>query len=137
MCATMTSSTTCYKMSTPPWKACWSPSWWEGFVVEQIVGAAPPLTEFSFYRTAAGAEMDLVATLGGRSVGYEIKLSSAPTVGKGFWHACEDLGVERAYVVAPVAETSSRPVPVETDGEAAGQLPATFEILPRALNLRC
>ncbi len=40
-------------------------------------------------------------------------------------------------VVAPVAETKGRPVLIETDGEAAGRLPATFEILPRALNLRC
>ena len=77
---------------------------WEGFVIEQIVGAAPPLAQLSFYRTVAGAEMDLVVTAGGRSVGYEIKLSNAPKVGKGFWQACEDLGVERAYVVAPVAE---------------------------------
>ena len=78
---------------------------WEGFVIEQIMGAAPPLAEFSFYRTTAGAEMDLVVTEGSRSVGYEIKLANAPTVGKGFWHACEDLGVERAYVVAPVSES--------------------------------
>ena len=40
-------------------------------------------------------------------------------------------------VVAPVAETRGKPVLIETDGEAAGRLPATFEILPRALNLRC
>jgi len=40
-------------------------------------------------------------------------------------------------VVAPVAETGGRPVLVETDGEFAGRLPASFEILPRALNLRC
>lgn len=40
-------------------------------------------------------------------------------------------------VAAPVAETRGRPVLIETDGEAAGRLPATFEILPRALNLRC
>ncbi|HEX3809638.1 MAG TPA: diacylglycerol kinase family protein [Rhizomicrobium sp.] len=39
--------------------------------------------------------------------------------------------------VTPVAETSERPVFIETDGELAGQLPATFEILPRALNVRC
>jgi len=78
---------------------------WEGFVIEQIIGAAPPQAEFSFYRTAAGAEMDLVVTVGGRSVGYEIKLSNAPRVGKGFWHACEDIGVDKAYVVAPVAES--------------------------------
>jgi predicted AAA+ superfamily ATPase len=77
---------------------------WEGFVIEQIIAAAPPLSEFSFYRTVAGAEMDLVVTTGGRSVGYEIKLSNAPKAGKGFWHACEDLGVTRAYIVAPVLE---------------------------------
>lgn len=40
-------------------------------------------------------------------------------------------------MVAPVAETMGRPVLIEVDGESAGQLPATFEILPRALNLRC
>lgn len=40
-------------------------------------------------------------------------------------------------VVAPVAETRGQAVLIETDGEAAGRLPATFEILPRALNLRC
>jgi diacylglycerol kinase (ATP) len=38
---------------------------------------------------------------------------------------------------APVAETKGRHVLIEVDGENAGQLPATFEILPRALNLRC
>jgi diacylglycerol kinase family enzyme len=40
-------------------------------------------------------------------------------------------------VAVPVAETGGHPVLVEVDGESAGQLPATFEILPGALNLRC
>lgn len=40
-------------------------------------------------------------------------------------------------VASSVAETRGRPVLIEVDGESAGQLPATFEILPRALNLRC
>jgi YegS/Rv2252/BmrU family lipid kinase len=40
-------------------------------------------------------------------------------------------------MAAPVAETRGWPVLVEVDGETAGQLPATFEILPRALTLRC
>ncbi len=39
-------------------------------------------------------------------------------------------------MAAPVAETAHRPVLIEVDGESAGQLPATFDILPRALNLR-
>ena len=40
-------------------------------------------------------------------------------------------------VAAPIAETGGRPVRIETDGESVGMLPATFEILPKALNLRC
>jgi diacylglycerol kinase (ATP) len=40
-------------------------------------------------------------------------------------------------VAVPVAETGGRPVLIEVDGESAGRLPATFEIYPRALNLRC
>ncbi|MBN9569510.1 MAG: diacylglycerol kinase family lipid kinase [Alphaproteobacteria bacterium] len=43
----------------------------------------------------------------------------------------------KKLVAAPVSETKGRAVLIETDGENAGRLPATFEILPRALNLRC
>lgn len=77
---------------------------WEGFVIEQIVGAMPAFSDVNFYRTAAGAELDVVVTTGDRRIGYEIKFSQTPKPGKGFWNACEDLGVERAYVVAPVAD---------------------------------
>ncbi|MDP1652019.1 MAG: ATP-binding protein [Rhodocyclaceae bacterium] len=77
---------------------------WEGFVIEQILAATPPLATSGFYRTAAGAELDLVVEQGARRIGFEIKLSSAPTVTRGFWNACEDLGLTRAYVVAPVLE---------------------------------
>ena len=47
--------------------------------------------------------------------------------------------VVRAHkvVAAPIAENGAKPVYIETDGESAGILPATFEILPKALNLRC
>lgn len=40
-------------------------------------------------------------------------------------------------VAAPVAETGGHAVLIEVDGESAGRLPATFEILPRALKVRC
>ncbi|HEY3639098.1 MAG TPA: diacylglycerol kinase family protein [Rhizomicrobium sp.] len=43
----------------------------------------------------------------------------------------------RRIMAVPVAETRGRPVLVEIDGDCAGRLPATFELLPRALNLRC
>jgi diacylglycerol kinase family enzyme len=42
----------------------------------------------------------------------------------------------RKIVAAPVADTHGRPVLIETDGQCVGRLPATFEILPRALNVR-
>jgi YegS/Rv2252/BmrU family lipid kinase len=50
-----------------------------------------------------------------------------------------DVRVVRGHKVtaAPVAETRGRTVYIETDGEVAGVLPATFEIVPRALNVRC
>lgn len=40
-------------------------------------------------------------------------------------------------VAAPVEATRGRAVLVELDGGNIGRLPATFEILPRALNVRC
>ena len=43
----------------------------------------------------------------------------------------------RKVVAAPVEQTRGRAVLIDTDGEGIGRLPATFEILPRALNVRC
>ncbi len=40
-----------------------------------------------------------------------------------------------ALTAAPTLDTSG-PVDVETDGESAGVLPATFGIYPSAINLR-
>ncbi|MFN9774702.1 MAG: ATP-binding protein [Burkholderiales bacterium] len=77
---------------------------WEGFVVEQVCARLPAGASVSFYRTAAGAELDLVVESEGRRIGIEAKLSSAPTVTRGFWQACEDVGVDEAWVVAPVRE---------------------------------
>lgn len=77
---------------------------WEGFIIEQIIAAAPPLASFGFYRTAAGSEIDLVVETGGQRIGYEVKLAAAPKPARGFWLACADLKLDRAYVVAPVAD---------------------------------
>lgn len=77
---------------------------WEGFVVEQVCARLPAETPTAFYRTAAGAELDLVIELNGRRIGIEAKLSSAPKVTRGFWQACDDVGVHEAWVVAPVRE---------------------------------
>ncbi len=77
---------------------------WEGLMVEQICALAPKGADISFYRTAAGAELDVVVELGNKKHGFEIKFSSAPKVTKGFWQACHDVGVQHAYVLAPVQD---------------------------------
>lgn len=78
---------------------------WEGFVIENILAAAPDRTFASFYRTAAGAEIDLVLQLpGGEIWAIEIKRGLAPRLDKGFHHAREDLKPARALVVYPGVE---------------------------------
>ena len=78
---------------------------WEGFVIETLLAAAPLETEASFYRTAAGAEIDLVLSLpGGRLWAVEIKRGLAPKLERGFHHACADLQPERSFVVYAGAE---------------------------------
>lgn len=75
---------------------------WEGWVVEQVAQLLPSPWQLSFYRTAAGAEIDVIAERGNKRIGFEIKFSSAPTLSRGFWSAVSDLELERAYVIAPV-----------------------------------
>lgn len=78
---------------------------WEGHVIETLLSLAPARSSASFYRTAAGAEIDLLLTFpGGRSWAIEIKRSLAPRVDKGFQHACEDVDPARRLVVYPGSE---------------------------------
>ncbi|MYE43548.1 MAG: ATP-binding protein [Acidobacteria bacterium] len=74
---------------------------WEGFVIETILGTAPWDVLPSFYRTANGAEADLVLDLPGqlRPWVIEIKRSSNPRLSRGFAIARRDLNAERAFVV--------------------------------------
>jgi predicted AAA+ superfamily ATPase len=78
---------------------------WEGFVVEQVAAALPPGAQMGFYRTAAGAELDLVIDLGPRKISIEIKFSAAPKPARGFWQSLQDLAVDEACIVAPVSRS--------------------------------
>ena len=74
---------------------------WEGFVIENLLSDAYPRTRASFYRTSAGAELDLVLEIPGfqRPIAIEIKRSLTPSLGKGFHNAINDIEPERAFVV--------------------------------------
>ncbi|WP_018237818.1 ATP-binding protein [Ensifer sp. BR816] len=78
---------------------------WEGFVIETLSAAAPYGSHLNFYRTAAGAEIDLLITPpGARPWAIEIKRSLAPKVEKGFYLACEAINPEKRLVVYPGSE---------------------------------
>lgn len=73
---------------------------WEGFVIENLLACAPPRTEASFYRTASGAEVDLVLTFrDGKSWAVEIKRGLSPVLSAGFFMALDDLKPDKTFVV--------------------------------------
>lgn len=73
---------------------------WEGFVIENIHSVLPRLAETYFYRTAAGAEVDLVIKLPSSEVwAVEIKYGTAPQPSKHYTRTCDDLGASRKYIV--------------------------------------
>ena len=78
---------------------------WEGFVIENLLAAAPPRTHASFYRTVAGAEIDLLLELpGGERWAIEIKLGLSPRMERGFHRARADVQPGRSFVVYSGAE---------------------------------
>jgi len=78
---------------------------WETWVIENLLTVAPPDTEAFFYRTSAGAEIDLLLQRpGGERWAIEIKRSLTPKVERGFHSACADLLPQHKVVVYPGAE---------------------------------
>lgn len=73
---------------------------WEGFVIENLLSVLPIGATAWFYRTAAGAEIDLVLEFGQNNrYAIEIKRSMAPTVSKGFYLGCDDIKATKRFVV--------------------------------------
>ncbi len=79
---------------------------WEGFILEQIVNSLPEGVEFYFYRTHAGAELDLVLDIPKRGlIAIDIKLSTAPKLTKGFRTAFQDIKAKQGYIIMKGDET--------------------------------
>ncbi len=82
---------------------------WEGYVIEQIMREAPEFSDFYYYRTQNGAEVDLVMiTPQGKKVCIEIKFSIAPSISKGFYQSIADLQPEFSYIITPGGERFDR-----------------------------
>lgn len=74
---------------------------WEGMAIESLIATAPGGTEAYFFRTAAGAEIDLLLKVPGRRKPWaiEIKRGLAPKIERGFHLACDAVRPERRLVV--------------------------------------
>lgn len=87
---------------------------WEGFVIENLLALAPERTHSGFYRTSAGAEIDILLQLPGKTKPWaiEIKYGLSPKPSRGFHQAIQDLEAEKAFVVYsgderfPLSETT-------------------------------
>ena len=73
---------------------------WEGWVIENLLAVAPPATQAFFYRSSAGAEVDLVLELPKRQRwAIEIRRSSAPVASRGLHIAADDIKATARFVV--------------------------------------
>ena len=78
---------------------------WEGYAIEEVCRVAGEFVKPSFYRTAAGAELDLILELSpGRIIAFEFKFSSGPKLSKGTYNAIEDVHPEYTFVVVPESQ---------------------------------
>jgi predicted AAA+ superfamily ATPase len=79
---------------------------WEGMLIENILNTLPSTARSYFYRTSAGAEIDLVIEFGPKERwAIEMKRSiGSPAPSKGYYLGCEDIGATRQIVLYPGTE---------------------------------
>jgi uncharacterized protein len=101
---------------------------WEGMAIEALIEAGGPHAQYSFYRTAAGAEIDLVIERGGQvAFAIEIKRSTAPKVEQGFFIGSNDIGAARKIIVTPSGDR----YPIRDGAEVMPLLQAVEEVTGR------
>jgi predicted AAA+ superfamily ATPase len=85
---------------------------WEGFAIQQIIKhLAHDKCDAYFWRTNAGAELDLLIVKNNKKMGFEIKYTSTPKISPSMLAAIEDLKLDKLVVVVPEGE----PYPLRTN----------------------
>ena len=74
---------------------------WEQIVLSNLKGHFP-YAQFYYYRTSAGAEMDMVLTIRNKVFAVECKASMSPILSKGTYNAIDDINPDYTFVVSPV-----------------------------------
>ena len=73
---------------------------WEGFIIETARRALGAREDQAFFwRTHAGAELDLLVVAGGKSIGVEVKRTTAPKMTKSMRSALSDLELDALFLV--------------------------------------
>ncbi len=79
---------------------------WEAFVIENIHSVLPKRTETYFYRTQAGAEIDLIIKFPSGDIwAIEIKYGQSPKISKHFHTTCQDIKATQKYIIYGGKET--------------------------------
>ena len=73
---------------------------WEGFALEQVIGALES-RDLYFWATQAGAELDLMARIQSKRYGFEFKYADAPGTTRSMHIAVHDLSLEHLWVIYP------------------------------------
>ena len=74
---------------------------WEGFALEQIIRLTDAEHDAYYYKTYAGAELDLMIIRNGKRFGFEFKYQDMPRATKSMHVVKEDLALSRLWVVHP------------------------------------
>ena len=90
---------------------------WEAYVIEQVRNLKPDNIDLYFYRTHAGAEMDLVFVKGLQPVATaEIKYTAVPKPVKSTLQCIADLGTRKNFIIVPQDDD----IPVHASVQACG-----------------
>jgi uncharacterized protein len=102
---------------------------WEGYVIENLLAACPPGTRAGFYRTAAGAKIDLVLELGAEHGTWAVEIKRSTTTGlqKGNHHALHDIQPLRSFYVH--GGTDRFPLTADTEAISLHELAAELAAL--------
>jgi uncharacterized protein len=73
---------------------------WEQIILSNLTGHFPSAKYF-FYRTSAGAEIDIVMKHGNKVFAIESKATLSPGLTKGNYNAIDDIEPDHTYVVIP------------------------------------
>ena len=76
----------------------------EGFGIEQVLSCSARRDAY-FWATHAGAELDLMVTVGGKRFGFEFKYSDAPGTTRSMRTALKDLNLAHLWVIYPGDES--------------------------------